>query len=458
MKKFILLIILLCVTGSSFALEVVYPKKKQFQFSSPTTFFIGSASPDKNLYINGERVNVHKSGGFAKFVNLKPGANVFKLVSGNDTLIYNINRVQSKGVNSSINKFVLMPKPLISKVTLDRAPLRSTPVDAGINRLSHLPEGMQLKVDAEQNKFYRVILGKNYYGWIAKDSVETVNSEIPQIKIEYFSCKVDNEFYVCRFNLSEKTPWNIDEEKSLELKLFNVSDYKDNIFIFNFPLEQLMNNKNLLGYSAKYEGNDFVLKIRKPLDIDIKKPLDGVKIMLDPGHGGTEIGARGCLGDTEKDINLVYAKELKSVLEERGADVYMTRKHDTNLSLRERVDIANNNNSTVFISIHGNALPDTLNPETTSGTEIYYYYPQALPLAKSVMNAIEKSQIIKNNGIIQQSFAVVRNTEALSILIEIGYLINPDDNAKILNKDFRKAFVQAVADGLEEYFISQSSQ
>ena len=243
MKKFILLILLLCVAGTAFALEVVYPKAKQFQISSPTTFFIGSASPDKILYINGEKVDVHKSGGFAKFVNLNIGANVFKLVSGDETLVYKITRNQNKNVNQNCNKFVMLPKPITVKVTLDRAPLRSTPVDAGINRLSHLPEGMLLKVDAVQNKFYRVILGKNLYGWIAKDSVEQTSAEFNNRKIEYFSCKVDNEFYVCRFSLSGRVPWKIIEGKDLELKLYNISDYEDNVFMFRFPLESLFDGR-----------------------------------------------------------------------------------------------------------------------------------------------------------------------------------------------------------------------
>jgi len=455
MKKFILLVMLLCVSGGAFALDVVYPKVKQLQISSPTTFFIGSAAPDKKLYVNGEQVDVHKSGGFAKFVNLNFGTNIFKLISGEESLTYKIVRTQGKQANPACNKLVILPKPIILKVTLDRAPLRSTPVDAGINRRCHLPEGMLLKADAEQNKFYRVILGDNLYGWIAKDSVEQTNAEFTNKKIEYFSCKVDNEFYVCRFGLSDKVPWEITEGKDLELKLFNISDYDGSVFLFKFPLENLFNGRKLLGYGVKYDGNDFILKIRKPQNIDFDKPLSDIKIAIDAGHGGSEVGAIGCLGDLEKNITLVYAKELKSILEERGADVFMTRKSDQYLSLRERVDLTNDNNSTVFISIHGNALPDTLNPLKNSGTEIYYYYPQAYPLAKSIMDSLEGAGEFKNHGIIQQSFAVVRNTEALSILIEVGYLINPEDNAKILDKDFRTKFLNTLADGLADYFRNE---
>ena len=62
---------------------------------------------------------------------------------------------------------------------------------------------------------------------------------------------------------------------------------------------------------------------------------------------------------------------------------------------------------------------------------------------------------VKNHGIIQQSFAVVRNTNALSILIEVGYLINPSDNAQIIKPEFRQKIVEAITSGLENYMLNK---
>ena len=152
---------------------------------------------------------------------------------------------------------------------------------------------------------------------------------------------------------------------------------------------------------------------------------------------------------------LLYAKDLASELKKRGANVKLTRNKDEYLGLKERVDITNENNSSVFISLHGNALPDGKDPLKTRGTEIYYFYNQSKPIANEIMASLVSKAGVKNNGIIQQSFAVIRNTEALSLLIEIGYLINPEDNANILDENFRKKAVEAISDGLESYFRSQ---
>ena len=153
-----LLLIILFFSSTAFALNVVYPHKKQFQFNSDRTFFIGSSNPNKELFINGEKVEVHSSGGFAKVVKLTEGLNVFKLISGDDILIYNISRVINKYLASGNKDCVVFNSPKSLIVNFDKAPLRSTPEDFGINRISHLPVGMILRSNGIKNNFYRVIL------------------------------------------------------------------------------------------------------------------------------------------------------------------------------------------------------------------------------------------------------------------------------------------------------------
>lgn len=99
----------------------------------------------------------------------------------------------------------------------------------------------------------------------------------------------------------------------------------------------------------------------------------------------------------------------------------MTRSADNYVSLKDRVEIANYGDSVVFLSIHGNALPDGQDPNKNRGTSIYYYYPQAKPLADKIMETVVSEIGVPNDKVRQGSLAVVRNTNALSLLIE--YLI-----------------------------------
>ena len=70
------------------------------------------------------------------------------------------------------------------------------------------------------------------------------------------------------------------------------------------------------------------------------------------------------------------------------------------------------------------------------------------------MNTIVKELGTKNDGLHQQSFAVIRNTGAISILIEVAYLINPEDNSKLINDNFQKNTAKAISDGIEKYIIN----
>ena len=130
----------------------------------------------------------------------------------------------------------------------------------------------------------------------------------------------------------------------------------------------------------------------------------------------------------------------------------MTRSADNYVSLKDRVEIANYGDSVVFLSIHGNALPDGQDPNKNRGTSIYYYYPQAKPLADKIMETVVSEIGVPNDKVRQGSLAVVRNTNALSLLIEVSYLINPEDNANLVNPEFQKQYAKAIADSLERYF------
>lgn len=130
----------------------------------------------------------------------------------------------------------------------------------------------------------------------------------------------------------------------------------------------------------------------------------------------------------------------------------MTRDGDTYTGLKDRVEIANMQDSIILLSIHANALPDGCDPNKNSGTSIYYYYNQAKPLADTLITTITKNLSINNDGIRQASLALTRNTQALSLLIETAYLINPEDNSKLLDAEFQKDYAKAIADGLEDFF------
>jgi len=451
MKKLIFLLGLVLLGNSCFAFNIVYPKKNYVTVNAQSTFFIGSS--DKPLKINGKDVTIHPSGGFAYVVPLNSGKNTFVIQSGDERQIYVITKPIIKSICSLPPQFIPYKEKRYYYVTTEGAPLRSTPVNAGINRMAHLQRNLPLTVDGENRGFYRVVLAENKFGWISKADVKTfADCKLEPAEMFGYDYIDSEDYFTFVFHLSSQVPYEMIEGDPFLMKFYNIKDNPDNTYVMDFPIKDALSGRKLIGYSGEYKGNDFVLKIRKPIITNDKKPLRGITIAVDAGHGGSEIGAICCLGHKEKDITLSIAKNLETELKKRGAHVVMTRFNDIYTGLKDRVNIANKHESVVFVSIHGNALPDGMDPNKISGTSIYYYYNQSKPLADILLNTMTAQLGTNNDKVRQASLAVVRNTNALSVLIETAYLINPDDNAKLINPEFQKNCAKAIADGLEEYF------
>jgi len=215
------------------------------------------------------------------------------------------------------------------------------------------------------------------------------------------------------------------------------------------------NSKQFWGYKYYYEGKTLVLRLRKPPQINSKHPLKGKVICIDAGHGGTELGSVGPTAIPEKLINLEIAENLKKILEKKGAKVIMTRDSDKDVGLDDRVNIANSNEAQVIVSIHNNALPDGKDPYIEHGTSTYYYHSQSLPLAKSIQKSLVPVMGFKNLGVLHSSFVLTRPTEALSVLVEVGFMINPDEYNLLITPEFQKKAAIGISRGLENFFLSQ---
>jgi len=458
MKNLLLLILIfLTAQAECFSLEIVYPKKSPSTINAPSTFFIGSTKPTDGLKINGLDVEVHENGAFAQLVPLTVGKNEFQITSAAEILNFTIERPQPS--TKSYTAPVLIEYPPMGNfwVKTEGVPLRSTPIDSGINRMSHLPRGMPLTINGEKQGFYRIFLNATTFGWIDKSNVENIENakEVKSgpVALKRAKCRMTREFYIYEFEFEQKVPFTIREESGLvegfkaglTLEFFNVKSGEDNTLTMNIPVQKLM------GYEGVFQDDKFVLKARRPLAIDCNRPLKNIKVAVDAGHGGNESGAIGCCGDREKDINLAIAKQLQAELDKRGAKVVMTREQDIDVSLSDRVNFAKDTGADLLLSIHANALPDGADPNKNKGTSVYYYHNQAKPLADSILDSMTTELCTQNDKVRQGSLALVRPTNAVSVLIEVAYMINPDDYALLTDKCFQANCAKAIADGVENY-------
>ena len=429
--------------------NIIYPRTENVTINSPKTYFVGNECPKCNLTVNGNIVTIHPSGGFKYPVNLEYGINKFTFDNGCEQKTYTITRPSpvisaTKPAAKTIKNY---DKEIIITIKDDNTPLRSTPVDAGLNRLNHLQKGIELLATGENNGFYKVKLGRDNIAYIAKNNaVISENKILPEAKMSGIKFSQNKKEYNLEIEFDKKTPYILAENNGLDYIIFNVTDspygkYDDHI----------ETNNKLFGYNSYYNGNTLIINMKKFPDINVQKPLEGLRITIDAGHGGKETGTIGCTGVKEKDLNLQLAQRLKKSLEAKGAIVNMTRNDDSYVSLYDRVKISNDFDSDIFLSIHNNALADSMADTNATGVETYYFYPQSKELAKKIAAGIHEATGFKNGGARGQSFAVVRNTNSIAVLIEVGYMITPEDNAQLLDPEFQDKAIQGIINGLENY-------
>jgi N-acetylmuramoyl-L-alanine amidase len=220
-------------------------------------------------------------------------------------------------------------------------------------------------------------------------------------------------------------------------------------------------------------------------------------IVIDPGHGGKDSGAIGN-GYMEKDIVLQVGLQLAQQLKEIGYTVYMTRSNDTFIELKDRTKFANDKSADLFLSVHANAIPKGSDANAAYGIETYYLSPGrseramrvaalensedmsemgaygklsflnvlnsekiiasnklAIDIQKGVLNNLRKFYPnVKDNGAREAPFWVLVGAQMPAILLETGYISNPEESSRISDPKYQKWMVEGMVDGVKHYFAN----
>ncbi len=173
----------------------------------------------------------------------------------------------------------------------------------------------------------------------------------------------------------------------------------------------------------------------------------GIKVVIDPGHGGYDTGA-SYGGFQEKNINLVISGKLKKYLEESGITVFLTRDEDIFLSLAERVEITRSIKPDVFISVHNNALYTS---RGIRGLETYYWTPQSQKLAYYVHKSVLGEIKIPDHFIRRARFYVIRYVSPPAVLAELGFLSNHDDRQLLTSSTVQDQYAKALSKAILKF-------
>jgi N-acetylmuramoyl-L-alanine amidase len=220
-------------------------------------------------------------------------------------------------------------------------------------------------------------------------------------------------------------------------------------FRLNFPLAKRPTfPKSLARFAMKSSGLLFALVLTAAFLL-VASPAKALTVVVDAGHGGQDRGGAPGQRVAEKPYTLDVALRLASTLRANGIRVVLTREGDYFVGLRQRCDIANAQRNAVFVSVHFNGAPRT----AADGVETYYYTSQSAALAASVHRRLLAATGLEDRHVRRRGFFVIRRTSIPSILVEPGFLSNPQSAERVSGSPaYRQRLADAIARGIMDRY------
>ncbi len=172
-------------------------------------------------------------------------------------------------------------------------------------------------------------------------------------------------------------------------------------------------------------------------------------VVIDPGHGGRDPGAVGIGGLQEKQVIFPISQRVAQLLEAQGIVVVMTRREDVAVDLQTRADIANRAQGNVFVSIHANAI--SMSRPDVNGIETYYASESGRRLAATLQASMLAATGMRDRGVKQARFLVLRQTNMPAALVEVGFVTGAQDAPRLADPAWRETMAQAIARGILQY-------
>ncbi|MGN6166181.1 MAG: N-acetylmuramoyl-L-alanine amidase [Flavisolibacter sp.] len=334
-------------------------------------------------------------------------------------------------------------------------------------KMGYLDSNILVKVVDSVKNDYKLQLSQQHFAYLPKASFKTDTA----IKLQPFyltnSWRVwgDSAYDYVSVSLTEKLPYRAVQQidpSRIVVDIFGVASNTNWITqlktvreIKNAWYEQVeddvlrvfieLKHKQHWGYAIYYRNNSLQIRIKpQPEVLKVKK----LKIAIDPGHGGSNSGADGVTTKVlEKEYTLKIAQEVAKYFRKKGAEVYMTRTHDTDLTMVERTMMLREQQPDILISIH---LNSSGNP-ATEGVSTYYRYIGFRPLSQKILDRMLELGLGNYGNVGAFNFSLSGPTEYPNCLVEVAFLSNEQDEKRILDPKFHKQVAKKIEKGVEDW-------
>jgi len=276
------------------------------------------------------------------------------------------------------------------------------------------------------------------------DQYDYVTVSLPE-RLPYRSIQQINpsRIVIDVFGATSNTNWITHLKTVKEIKSAWYEQIENDIFRINIELK----HQQHWGHFIYYKNNVLYIRIKRQPSLKVKR----LKVAIDAGHGGTNSGASGVTTKIlEKDYTLKMAKQLEKYLKRKGAEVYMTRSDDVDVSMIDRTLMLREHDPDVMISIHLNSSGN----KTVKGTSTYYRYIGFKALTEKVLDRMLDLKLNNFGNIGAFNFALSGPTEYPNCLVEVAFLSNEEDEKRILNERFHKDVAKQIYKGIKDWLKS----
>lgn len=243
------------------------------------------------------------------------------------------------------------------------------------------------------------------------------------------------------YGATGNTNWITQLKSAKEIKNVYHEQTEDDVFRVTIELKHSQH----WGYSISYKKKTLVIAVkRQPEQLNMRH----LKIAVDAGHGGSNSGATGVkTGVKEKDCNLQIARQLEKYLKRYGAEVFMTRSADVDLSMVDRTLMLREANPDLLISIHHNAAGNA----DVKGVSTYYRYIGFKPLSVAVLDQMMELGLDDFGNVGSFNFSLSGPTEYPNCLVEVAFLSNEADEKRIVLPSFQRDVAKKIRKGILDW-------
>lgn len=338
-------------------------------------------------------------------------------------------------------------------------------------KMTYLDTNIVVKVIDSLNDDYKIQLSTNHFAYLPKinfkpDSIPvqqpthyltgswrvfgdslydyiTVSLDAP---LPYSSQQLINpsRITIDIFGATSNTNWITQLSSAKEIKNAYYEQTEDDVFRITIELQHTQH----WGHSIYYHEGKLTVRVKRPPPV---ASLEFMKVAVDAGHGGNNIGATGRTSRMmEKTYTLKIAEELQKSLQSEKATVYMTRENDTSLTNAERWIMIKQQDPHFLISIHLNSSVR----DSVQGTSTYYKHIGFRPLTQFILNRLLETGLKEFGNIGSFNFTLNGPTDYPNCLVEVAFLSNKEDEQRILDPAFHKEVAQKIVEGIKDWLAS----